>query len=57
MKKKGFFDLFVSLMRLSYQRKIKEMKIWDESVAKHGKRETKNMLDYCQQMIREKFHL
>ena len=50
-----FFDLFVSLMRLSYQRKIKEMKIWSESVAAMGREKQKNMLDYCQQMIRENF--
>ena len=37
-----FFDLFVSLMRLSYQRKIREMKLWSE-------------LEYCQRMIRENF--
>jgi DNA polymerase-3 subunit delta' len=42
-------------MRLSYQRKIKEMKIWSESVAAMGREKQKNMLDYCQQMIRENF--
>lgn len=54
-EKRLFFDLFVSLMRLSYQRKIKEMKIWSESVAAMGREKQKNMLDYCQQMIRENF--
>lgn len=54
-EKSLFFDLFVSLMRLSYQRKIKEMKIWSESVAAMGREKQKNMLDYCQQMIRENF--
>ena len=55
VEKRLFFDLFVSLMRLSYQRKIKEMKIWSESVAAMGREKQKNMLDYCQQMIRENF--
>ncbi|WP_455592026.1 DNA polymerase III subunit [Bacteroides sp.] len=50
-----FFDLFVSLMRLSYQRKIKEMKLWSEQVAGLGRERQKNFLEYCQRMIRENF--
>ncbi len=52
---KLFFELFVSLMRLSYQRKIKEMKLWSEQVAAMGRERQKNFLDYCQRMIRENF--
>lgn len=50
-----FFDLFVSLMRLSYQRKIREMKQWSEQVASMGRERQKNFLGYCQRMIRENF--
>lgn len=50
-----FFDLFVNLMRLSYQRKIREMKLWSEQVASLGRERQKNLLDYCQRMIRENF--
>lgn len=50
-----FFDLFVNLMRLSYQRKIKEMKQWSEQVAGMGRERQKNLLEYCQRMIRENF--
>lgn len=50
-----FFDLFVSLMRLSYQRKIREMKLWSEQVAGLGRERQKNFLVYCQRMIRENF--
>lgn len=50
-----FFDLFVSLMRLSYQRKIREMKLWSEQVAGMGREKQKNFLGYCQRMIRENF--
>ena len=50
-----FFDLFVSLMRLSYQRKIKEMKQWSEKVAALGRERQKSFLSYCQRMIRENF--
>ena len=47
-----FFELFVNLMRLSYQRKIREMKLWSEQV---GRERQKNFLSYCQRMIRENF--
>lgn len=52
---KLFFDLFVNLMRLSYQRKIKEMKLWSEQVAGIGRERQKNFIAYCQHMIRENF--
>lgn len=52
---KVFFDLFVALMRLSYQRKIKEMKQWSENVASIGRERQKHFLSYCQRMIRENF--
>ena len=45
----------VSLMRLSYQRKIREMKMWSEQVAGMGRERQKNFLEYCQRMIRENF--
>lgn len=54
-EKKLFFELFVSLMRLSYQRKIREMKLWSEQVASMGRERQKNLLSYCQRMIRENF--
>lgn len=50
-----FFNLFVSLMRLSYQRKIREMRQWSEQLAGLGRERQKNFLEYCQRMIRENF--
>lgn len=50
-----YFDLFVSLMRLSYARKVKEMKQWSEQVAQLGRERQKALLTYCQHMIRENF--
>jgi DNA polymerase-3 subunit delta' len=50
-----FFDLFVSLMRLSYQRKLREMKLWSEQVAALGRERQKNLLTYCQRLTRENF--
>jgi DNA polymerase-3 subunit delta' len=56
-EKKLFFELFVSLMRLSYQRKIKEMKAWSELLAGIGRERQKDFLEYAQRMIRENFIL
>lgn len=50
-----FFDLFVILMRLSYQRKVKEMKKWSEQVAALGRERQKAFLEYCQHLVRENF--
>lgn len=52
---KIFFEFFVSLMRLSYMRKLKEMKAWSEQVASLGREKQKNFLEYAQKMIRENF--
>ena len=50
-----YFDLFVSLMRLAYQRKVKEMREWSEVVAAMGRERQKHFLAYCQRMVRESF--
>ena len=50
-----FFGLFVELMRLCYQRKVKEMKQWSEKVAGLGREKMKRFLGYCQRMLRENF--
>lgn len=54
-EKQLFFELFVSLMRLSYQRKIKEMKQWSDQVAGMGRERQKSFLEYGQRMVRENF--
>lgn len=50
-----YFDLFVELMRLSYARRVKEMRKWSEKVTGLGRERQKNFLDYCQRMLRENF--
>lgn len=50
-----FFDLFVRLMRLSYMRKIKEMRAWSDEVSEMGRETQKRFLGYCQRLIRENF--
>lgn len=49
------FQLFVSLMRLSYQRRIREMKQWSEQLAGMGRERQKDFLAYAQRLIRENF--
>ena len=51
----AYFELFVSLMRLSYMRKVKEMRQWSEQVAALGRERQKAFLIYCQHMLRENF--
>ena len=50
-----FLDMFISLMRLCYMRKIKDMQVWSEQVASWGREKQKNFLSYCQGLIRENF--
>ena len=52
---KMFFDMFVSLMRLAYQRKMMELKKWSEKAAGMGREKQKRMLTYFMHMVRESF--
>ena len=54
---KLFFELFINLMRLSYQRKIREMKQWSDAVASMGRERQKNFLAYCQTYDTRKLHI
>ena len=42
-------------MRLSYVRKVKEMKQWSDNAGSMGRERIKAFLEYCQKMIRENF--
>ena len=42
-------------MRLSYQHKVRDMKLWSESLAGMGRERQKHFLSFCQRMIRENF--
>ncbi len=50
-----FFELFVEMMRASYSRNIKKIKVIAEELSKIGREKQKNYISYCQQMIREYF--
>lgn len=50
-----FLELFIQLMRLAYQRKVKELKLWSVDAAGLGREQIMRFLTYCQRLIRENF--
>ena len=50
-----FLDMFQTLMRLSYQRKVKDLKTWSERMASLGREKQKRFLDYFLRLVRENF--
>ena len=52
---KLFLDLFIQLMRLAYQRKVKDLRTWSVDVAAMGREQEMRFLGYCQRLIRENF--
>ena len=50
-----FLDLFMSLMRLAYQRKVKELRKWSDTMAAFGREKQRRFLDFFLRMVRENF--
>ena len=50
-----FLDYFIQLMRLSYGRRIRDLKDWSDAMAAGNREWQKRFLAYCQRMIRENF--
>lgn len=50
-----FFEKFCAMMRLSYMRKIFEMREWSLEMAALGRQRQQNFLQYAQTLIRENF--
>ena len=50
-----FLDMFQTLMRLAYQRKVKDLKAWSERMASMGREKQKRFLEYFLRLIRENF--
>ncbi|MCR5180091.1 MAG: DNA polymerase III subunit delta [Bacteroidaceae bacterium] len=50
-----YLELFQMLMRLCYQRKIKDLREWTEQLAGMGREQQKAFLAFCQRQIRENF--
>ena len=52
---KQFLDLFIQLMRLAYQRNVKELRKWSETMAAFGREKQKRFLEFFLRMTRENF--
>ena len=50
-----FLDMFQTLMRLAYQRKVKDLKTWSERMASLGREKQKRFLEYFLRLVRENF--
>ena len=50
-----FLDQFQMLMRLAYQRKVKDLKAWSEHMAAMGREKQKRFLEYFLRLTRENF--
>ena len=50
-----FLDMYKMLMRLAYQRKIKDLRKWSEQMAAMGREKQKRWLAYFLKMARENF--
>lgn len=50
-----YLELFITLMRLAYQRKVKELRDWSGDVADLGREKEVRFLEYCQRLVRENF--
>jgi DNA polymerase-3 subunit delta' len=50
-----FLDLYISLMRLAYQRKIRDLRKWSEVLASFGREKQKRFLEFFLRMTRECF--
>lgn len=50
-----FFDHFVRLMRLAYQRDVKGLKEWSADIAALGREQEIKFYDYARRLIRENF--
>jgi len=50
-----FLDLFMQLMRLAYQRKVRELRRWSDTLASFGREKQKRFLEYFLRLVRENF--
>ncbi len=50
-----FLDMFIMLMRLAYQRNIRDLRRWSDAVAAYGREKQKRMLAYFARLMRENF--
>ena len=54
-EERQFLDMFETLMRLCYMRRVKELKKWSEAVSAYGRDKQRRMIAYFQRQVRENF--
>ncbi|MCM1449004.1 MAG: hypothetical protein NC082_01540 [Clostridiales bacterium] len=54
-QQRQFLDMFMSLMRLAYQKRVSELRTWANEVAALGRMGAIEFLSYCLDQIRENF--
>lgn len=54
-RQQQFLDLFMRLMRLAYQKRVAELRVWANEVAAMGREGSVDFLAYCLGQIRENF--
>lgn len=52
-----WLEMFATLMRLAYQRKVRELKGWSTDIAALGREQIMSFLAYCERLVRENFVL
>ena len=50
-----FLDLFIMLMRLAYQRRVRDLRKWSDTMASFGREKQKRFLLFFLRMLRENF--
>ena len=50
-----FLDLFVMLMRMAYQRRVRELRKWSDTMAGLGREKQKRFFEFFLRMLRENF--
>lgn len=54
-RQQEFLDLFMRLMRLAYQKRVADLKVWANEVAALGREGSIDFLGYCLDQVRENF--
>lgn len=54
-RRQQYLDLFMRLMRLAYQKRVAELRVWANEVAALGREGSIDFLTYCLEQVRENF--
>ncbi|MDD6379227.1 MAG: AAA family ATPase [Prevotella sp.] len=54
-EERQFLDMFETLMRLCYMRRVKDLKKWTDAVSAYGRDKQRRMIVYFQRQVRENF--